>query len=128
MSTYYALFCNECRDKVHFVSSSGEDYSFTWMGPAAMAEVTVFMGRHVHHLNRLEVISEVDPRWYGVGADERDDYRIRREPASIEAEATMSERQRWQLSEGLRIVGMLMLLAVAVVAIPFVMALLTVWE
>jgi hypothetical protein len=68
MSTYYAIFCTDCREQVNFVSR-GE--RFSWMGQRAMDDVTEFMGRHVEHIGALRVISEDDPRWYG-GADEED--------------------------------------------------------
>lgn len=59
MSTYHSIACDQCRVEARFVSRTNG--GFSWMADAP-AELPRFMLDHEHHLDRLRVISEHDPR------------------------------------------------------------------
>jgi hypothetical protein len=63
MSTYYALFCQQCSDSTDFVSRGD---GFTWMADA-VTEVPQFLARHADHLSAIQIISEFDERWGPLG-------------------------------------------------------------
>ena len=65
MSTYYALACNQCREKTDFVTRTGG--SLMWMrmpdGRHNGEHIPEFFERHDDHFDEICVIWEHDSRW-----------------------------------------------------------------